>query len=275
MSERGPAGSIDNKGEGSGSLQAQPAVTNRGRPTCKFFLTRRGCSHGSECRFSHVVPPPEAREEETAVRERPRGRRSSKPPVCRQFLASSSCKYGDRCRYRHVTRQETDGGHQRGEEDEDQTLQDEVEQTSLKGRGGRREESSSGTTHLLDLTSYPGLGSAGETTPPLSLCMIYPFSCQNFLARWKVLRCVVNYCASMKASFVCLVVCRGHGWCTTPPTPVFTTHLSLLTSSHLTPSQTPVGCPEQETRPHGALAGFVHDHTHFHCYWGYQTTPPS
>ena len=172
MSEGGLAGSIDNQGEGSGSLQAQPAESNKGRPTCKFFLTRRGCSHGSECRFSHVVPPPEAGEQETAVRERPRGRRSSKPPVCRQFLASSSCKYGDRCRYRHVARQETDGGHQRGKEDEDQTLQDEVEQISLKGRGGRREESS-GTTHLLDLTSYPGLGSAGETTPPLSVCMNY------------------------------------------------------------------------------------------------------
>ena len=134
--------------EGSGRLQPPQAEQgHKTRPPCKFFLTRRGCSQGSECKFSHVIREKGAGEEQ-------RSWRSSQPPVCRQFLTTSGCRYGDRCRYRHVAR-ELGGG-------VDEALSEGVQQVSLEGAGGGGREGED-SAHLLDLTSFPGLGSAGET----------------------------------------------------------------------------------------------------------------
>ena len=155
MSDREAAETASNRKEGSprASPPAEPQASGaRGRVPCKFFLTRRGCSQGSECRFSHSTPPTAAGAEEAV--ERPRARRSGRPPVCRQFLSASGCRFGEKCRYRHVARQETA---ERGRSGEDEAQSEEV---GLEGRGGRREPSVSQETALLDLTSFPGLGSA-------------------------------------------------------------------------------------------------------------------
>jgi hypothetical protein len=172
MSEGDPAGSTSNGSEGAARLQPQPAADqgNRNRPPCKFFLTRRGCSQGSECRFSHVIRHPRDGEERVREQGVRSGHRSSKPPICQHFLASSGCRYGDKCRYRHVARGEpvTESGDGRGGrgDDDGEALGREVQDISLEGGEGRGVRGGDKSNPLLDLTSFPGLGSAGEIPIP-------------------------------------------------------------------------------------------------------------
>ena len=56
---------------------------------CRFFLNKRTCPYGNQCRFRHLT---------------------TNPPVCKHFLASN-CHYGDRCKYYHPDPAEPSGFH--------------------------------------------------------------------------------------------------------------------------------------------------------------------
>lgn len=158
----------------------QPPVTkisvpgipeSKSRAPCKFFLTKRGCSYGSDCRFLHLPSsqPPESRvvdvkEEEEEEATMPH---KSRPPVCRHYLSSrSGCKYGEKCRYRHPARPDRDKRQEKGADE----IEKENERVS--------EESSSGdSTAVLSLSNFPRLGSAGEANLILicQLCLLALF----------------------------------------------------------------------------------------------------
>lgn len=123
-------------------------------PTCKFYLTKRGCAYGAECKFSHKVQSEPTRNDPV----KNRSGRGSRLPVCRHFTSSSSsgCKYGDKCRYRHPTQQ-------RGVREDDK-LSDSVQNVDLRSDENEEEQMSVSNekTVLLDLTSFPGLTSNSE-----------------------------------------------------------------------------------------------------------------
>ena len=56
---------------------------------CRFFLNKRTCPYGNQCRFRHST---------------------TNPPVCKHFLASN-CHYGDRCKFYHPDPTEPSGFH--------------------------------------------------------------------------------------------------------------------------------------------------------------------
>lgn len=133
------------------------------RAQCKFFLSKRGCTYGSDCKFLHQLapdslsspPPPESRD--VGVKETSIKPRKSRPPVCRHYLSSrSGCKYGEKCRYRHPARSDGDKRQERRAEEsekENETVSDVLTSGELSG--------------VLCLSNFPGLGSAvaGETMP--------------------------------------------------------------------------------------------------------------
>lgn len=129
------------------------------RAQCKFFLSKRGCTYGSDCKFLHQLDPdslssqpPQSRDvgvKETSVKPR-----KSRPPVCRHYLSSrSGCKYGEKCRYRHPARPEGDKRQERR-----------VEESEKENEGVSGVWESSG---VQSLSNFPGLGSAvaGENMP--------------------------------------------------------------------------------------------------------------
>ena len=171
------------------SLHREPASENRA--PCRYFLSKRGCAYGSDCKFLHVVnskPTREAESKDEGVKERGKARKVARPPVCRYYVASSGCKYGDECRYRHPARVDTQRGRKEGGEDDtpdaaalstDRQVQQEGGKQLEGGRtvrdGGRDEchkspRTAEEATALLNLTSFPGLGSreSGEAITPSS-----------------------------------------------------------------------------------------------------------
>ena len=149
----------------------------KSRAPCKYFLSKRGCTYGSDCKFLHVVDPTPLETKDEVVKEREGVKsRKSRLQVCRHFIASpSGCKYGDKCRYRHPARPQraTRGeGGTRGSESDEQTLR----RTTLTSEERGREEGErvgrqqvppppADEPVILSLTSFPGLGSgtAGES----------------------------------------------------------------------------------------------------------------
>lgn len=74
-----------------------PSTINSSRSTsstnhtqiCRFFLNKRTCPYGNQCRFRHST---------------------TNPPVCKYFLASN-CHYGDYCKFYHPNPTEPSGFH--------------------------------------------------------------------------------------------------------------------------------------------------------------------
>lgn len=134
------------------------------RTQCKFFLSKRGCTYGSDCKFLHQLDPdslssqppksqsPQSQSRDVGVKETSVKPRKSRPPVCRHYLSSrSGCKYGDKCRYRHPARSDGDKREERKVEEsekENERVSD-VKESSV----------------VQSLSHFPGLGSAvaGET----------------------------------------------------------------------------------------------------------------
>ena len=165
------------------SLHREPASENRA--PCKYFLSKRGCAYGSDCKFLHVVdskPTRDAESKDEGVKERGKARKVARPPVCLYYVASSGCKYGDKCRYRHPARVDTQRRGKEGGEDDtphtaalstDGQVQQEGGRTVRDGGRDERHKSSptaEEATALLNLTSFPGLGSreSGEAITPSS-----------------------------------------------------------------------------------------------------------
>lgn len=164
---------------GSSNRQSQPSdvsattVTgSKGRVPCKFFLTRRGCSYGSECKYAHVVEATTASSEKSrdgGARGRVKPRKPSRVPVCRLYLSSASgCKYGDKCRYRHPAR--SNAREEGGGEEVEQTLRDGLQGATLDGSGEATEcveqqkspPVADEPAALLNMNMFPGLGCGGE-----------------------------------------------------------------------------------------------------------------
>ena len=162
------------------NISTSSDLQGKRRAPCKYFLSKRGCTYGSNCKFLHVIDstPPEAKDE--GVKEREVKSRKSRLQVCRHFLASpSGCKYGDKCRYRHPARPHRairgESGTRGGGKSSEQTLSEGLSRTTLTSEERGREDGD-GTERqqqtpppadepvILNLTSFPGLGSgtAGE-----------------------------------------------------------------------------------------------------------------
>ena len=149
-------------------ILASSASESRGRTACKFYLTKRGCTYGSQCKFAHVVEDTAGESKDGRGRGRVKSRHAPRPPVCRLYLSSASgCKYGDRCRYLHPAVRSSAREERGGGEGVDETLSGGVEGVTLDGSGEGTEQQMSPSAvgepaPLLNVNVFPGLGSSGE-----------------------------------------------------------------------------------------------------------------
>ena len=135
------ADNTNNNEEGS---RVPPTAARRERRPCKFYATRRGCSLGLDCKFSHDPEGDGEREAPVVARERAKSHKTNRVPVCRQYQSSGGCRYGDKCRYRHVIRAERESG---------------AECEGVRREEGEREVKESA---VLDLTNFPAPNTTGE-----------------------------------------------------------------------------------------------------------------
>lgn len=162
------------------TIATQSVPGSKTRTPCKYFLSKRGCAYGSDCKFLHVpVPdsaptlPAESKDEGVKEKEGAKAHKSRRP-VCRHYLSSpSGCRYGDKCRYRHPTGEDT---RRNEEENVEQPLSKDLGSTTLSSHGDEAREGRPYSTlpehqrsppapeepaaAVLSLASFPGLGSA-------------------------------------------------------------------------------------------------------------------
>ena len=88
---RGPA-----RAAGYGGQQAAA-------PICDYFFSRRGCSKGNACPFSHTSPPPPAYGAYGHPQQQQSVDQSRKPPkVCAFYNTEKGCVKGRQCDFLHV-----------------------------------------------------------------------------------------------------------------------------------------------------------------------------